>query len=166
MLKPEPKPHSASAITARVQQQSGLNVSLSTMTRTLRKSGLQHLRPKGFPILTAKHRVARLQFAKAALRSSTRHVLITDSSIFTLHGMGRPTGRWCILQHEAPSVNSSTVMVQMSTWVCPAKVLPRRGRDRHSQAHQQIHSKTWQLYTGQRSTMKCCNTISCQRATG
>ena len=85
----------ASAIAARVQQQSGLDVSLSTMTRSLKDSGLRHLRPKSVPILTTKHKAARLQFAKAALRSTFRRLLITDSTIFRLHAMGRPSGRWC-----------------------------------------------------------------------
>jgi len=60
----------AGAIAVRVEQQSGVKMSLSTTKRYLRKQGLQHLRPRIVPILTANHKAARLAFAKAALRSS------------------------------------------------------------------------------------------------
>ena len=79
MLKPEPVPHSASTAAARVQQQPGLNMSLNTMTRSFRNSGLQHLRPGDCALLDSqKNKAARFQFAKAAL-SQAFSVLITDS---------------------------------------------------------------------------------------
>ena len=65
------------------------------MRQYLRKEGL---RPKIVPILTPKHKVARLSFAKKALRSeqvSWRCVMITNSEIFRLSPMGGPAGRWC-----------------------------------------------------------------------
>jgi len=59
----------AGAVPVTAQQQSGVNVSLSTTTRYLRKQGLQHLRPRTPAILTANDKAARLAFAKA-VRSS------------------------------------------------------------------------------------------------
>ena len=60
------------------QQQSGAKTSLSTTTCYLRKQGLQHLRPRTVPILTAKDKSARLAFTKE-VRSSFQLVLITNS---------------------------------------------------------------------------------------
>lgn len=88
----------AAAIASEVQQQTGLKVSISTLTRSLRQQGLKHLRPKVVPLMTAKQKAARLSFAKKALRRETvawRRVMITDSSIFRVHAMGKPAGRWC-----------------------------------------------------------------------
>ena len=89
----------ASTIAAELQQQSGLKISPRSVRRSLRKEGLSHLRPKIVPILTPKHKVTRLSFAKKALRSeqvSWRRVMIRDSNIFRLSAIGRPAGRWCI----------------------------------------------------------------------
>ena len=140
----------ASAIAARVQQQSGLHVSPSTMTRSLRKSGLQHLRPKTVPILTAKHRAARLQFAKAALRTSFRRVLITDSSIFRLHGMGRPSGRWCTPATRGTvgkPKHSDGVHVYMGM-SCKGVTTLRFVTGTHKHLDTYTNPKTQQLYRG------------------
>jgi len=89
---------SAAAIAARVQQKSVLKVSVSTVQRALRREGLKHLRPKVVPMLTAKQRHTRIKFGTAAQRTDTvcwRDTMITDSSIFRMHPMGKPAGSWC-----------------------------------------------------------------------
>ena len=89
---------SAAAITARVQQKSVLKVSVSTVQRALRREGLKHLRPKVVPMLTAKQRHTRTRFGTAAQRTDTvcwLDTMITDSSIFRMHPMGKPAGSWC-----------------------------------------------------------------------
>ena len=89
---------SAAAIAAKVQQKFALKVSVSTVQRALRKEGLKHLRPKVVPLLTAKQRQARIKFGTAAQRSDTvcwRNIMITDSSIFRMHAMGKTAGSWC-----------------------------------------------------------------------
>ena len=93
-----PECTSAADIAAKTQQAIGLKLSASAVTRLLRRKGLQHLTAKAVPMLTAKQKLARVSFAKAALRRelcSWRRVLITDSKYFRLHAMGRPAGRWC-----------------------------------------------------------------------
>ena len=88
----------AAAITARAQQKSVLEGSVSTVQRALRREGLKHLRPKVVPILTAKPRHIRTRFGTVAQRTDTvcwRDTMITDSSIFRMHPMGKPAGSWC-----------------------------------------------------------------------
>ena len=49
-------------------------------------------------MLTAKQRQTRVRFGSAAQRTDTvcwRNVMITDSSIFRMHAMGKPAGSWC-----------------------------------------------------------------------
>ena len=89
---------SAASIAAKVQQQSSMSVSVSTVQRVLKREGLKHLRPKVVPMLTATQKAARVRFATRAKRTDTvcwRNTMITDSSIFRLHPMGRPAGCWC-----------------------------------------------------------------------
>lgn len=93
-----PECTSAADIAAKTQQATGLKLSASSVTRLLRKKGLQHLTAKVVPMLTASQKLARVKFAKSALRRelcSWRRVMITDSKYFRLHAMGRPAGRWC-----------------------------------------------------------------------
>ena len=93
-----PECTSAADIAHKTQQALGLKLSPSTITRLLRKKGLQHLRDKVVPMLTAGQKQNRVRFAKSALRRelcSWRRVMITDSKYFRLHAMGRPAGRWC-----------------------------------------------------------------------
>ena len=93
-----PECTSAADIAAKTQQALGLKLSASTVTRLLKRKGLQHLAPKVVPMLTDKQKLARVTFAKAALRRelcSWRRVMITDSKYFRLHAMGKPAGRWC-----------------------------------------------------------------------
>ena len=93
-----PECTSAADIAAKTQQAMGLKLSPSTVTRLLKRKGLQHLTAKVVPMLTDKQKLARVNFAKAALRRercSWRRVMITDSKYFRLHAMGKPAGRWC-----------------------------------------------------------------------
>ena len=119
------------------------------------------------PILTAKHRATRLQFAKAALRTSFCCVLITDSSISRLHGMGRPSGRWCTPATRGtvgkPKHNDG-VHVYMGMF-CKHVTTLRFVTGTHKHLDRYNNPKT-QRESGQRSIMMCCNTISSQRATG
>ena len=93
-----PECTSAADIAANTERALGSKFSPSTVTRILRKQGLQHLRAKVVPMLTASQKLNRLRFAKAALRRelcSWRRVIVTDSKYFRLRAMGRPAGRWC-----------------------------------------------------------------------
>ena len=86
---------SAAAITGKVQQKSVLKVSVSTVQHALRREGLKPLRPKVVPMLTAKQRHTRTRFGTAAQRTdavSKSDTMITDSSIFRMHPMGKPAG--------------------------------------------------------------------------
>ena len=89
---------SAAAIAAKVLQKSGIQVSVSTIQRTLKRQGLKHLRPKVVPMLTSKQKATRVQFGSKAKRRQFvcwRSTMITDSSIFRMHPMGKPAGSWC-----------------------------------------------------------------------
>ncbi len=113
----------AGAIAVTAQQQSGVKMSLSTTTCYLRKPGLQHLRPRTMPILTAKDKAARLASAKA-VRSSFQRALITDSKTSDwLLWEDHQAGGALQLQ-EAQWANQSTVRVYMSIWACPAELSP------------------------------------------
>lgn len=93
-----PECTSAADIAAHTERALDSKLSCSTVTRVLRQQGLQHLRAKVVPLLTASQKLDRVRFAKAALRRelcSWRRVMITDSKYFRLHAMGRPAGRWC-----------------------------------------------------------------------
>ena len=73
-------------------------MSPSSITRLLRRKGLQHLTAKVIPMLTASQKLARVRYARAALRRelcSWRRVMITDSKYFRLDTSGNPAGRWC-----------------------------------------------------------------------
>lgn len=68
----------------------------STVRSILRRNGFIHKHPKVIPFLTAKQKLNRVKFAKAALRResvSWRRVMITDSKYFLLQAKGRPAGR-------------------------------------------------------------------------
>ena len=93
-----PECTSAADIAAKTQQDLGVTMSPSTVTRFLRKQGLQHLTAKVVPMLTEKQKLARINFARKALRRelcSWRRVMITDSKYFRLQSLGKPAGRWC-----------------------------------------------------------------------
>ncbi len=109
----------AAAIASEVQQQTGLKVTVSIMTRSLRQQGLRHLRPKIVPLMTLKQKATRVSFARKALRTETvawRRTMITDSSIFRMHAMGKPAGRWCTAATGEQLADRSTALVYMCTW--------------------------------------------------
>lgn len=98
MAAQHPECRSAADIAAKAKQDHQLDLSISTVKRLLRQNGLQHLSPVARPILTAKHKLQRVRFAKAIIRrfnTSKRRWLNTDSKMFHLHKMGRPLRRWC-----------------------------------------------------------------------
>ena len=68
MVAQLPERSGAADIVAKAQQDLGLQLSRSTVTRIVRRKGLQRLSPKVVPLLTARQRVGRVKFAKAALR--------------------------------------------------------------------------------------------------
>jgi transposase len=140
----------AGAIAVRVEQQSGVKMSHSTTTRYLRKQGLQHLRPRTVPILTAKHKAARLAFAKAALRSTFQRALVTDSKIFRLAPMGRPAGRWCTPATRGTvgkPKHSEGVHVYMGM-SCRGVTTLRFVTGTHKHIDRYTNPKTQQLYRG------------------
>ena len=93
-----PECTSAADIAANTERALGSKFSSSTVTRLLRKQGLQHLRARIVPMLKACHKVDRVTFARKALRRevcSWLRTMITDSKYFKLQTMGRPAARWC-----------------------------------------------------------------------
>ena len=85
-----PECSSAADVAAKTQQEIGLKMSPSSITRLLRRQGLQHLTAKVVPMLTDSQKLDRVKFAKAALRRelcSWRRVMVTDSKYFRLHAM-------------------------------------------------------------------------------
>ena len=98
LLQQQKQCKSTAATAAKVEQKFALKVSVSTVQRALRKEGLKHLRPKVVPLLTAKQKQARIKIGTAAQRSNTvcwRNIMITHSSIFGMHAMGKRAGSWC-----------------------------------------------------------------------
>ena len=80
-----PECRTAGAIAAKVEQGHQLKLSVPTVKRHLRQNGLQHLSPVAKPMLTDRHKLARLRFSKAYLRrdkTSKRRWLNTDSKVF------------------------------------------------------------------------------------
>ncbi len=63
-----PECTSAADVAAKTQQALGLKLSSRTVTRLLKKKGLQHLTAKVVPMLKDSQKLARVTFAKAALR--------------------------------------------------------------------------------------------------
>ena len=90
-----PECRTAGAIAAEVEQGHQLKLSVPTVKRHLRQNGLQHLSPVAKPMLTDRHKLARLRFSKAYLRrdkTSKHRWLNTDSKIFHVHN---PLRQWC-----------------------------------------------------------------------
>ena len=144
---------SAASIAAKLQQQSSILVSVSTVQRVLKREGLKHLRPKIVPMLTAKQKDARVRFATRAKRTDTvcwRNVMITDSSIFRLHPMGRPAGCWCTpatrgtvgLPKHSPGVHCYMGMT------CYGVTSLKFVTGTHKMPHKYINPKTQRAYAG------------------
>ncbi|DBA87898.1 TPA: hypothetical protein ACH3X1_004887 [Trebouxia sp. C0004] len=64
-----PECTSAADIAARTKQDVEVQLSRSSVTRILKRKGMQHLSPKVVPLLTAMQKAARIKFARAALRT-------------------------------------------------------------------------------------------------
>ena len=84
----------APAIKADVETYNGLHVSISTVKRRLKESGLRAYRVRKKPLLTKKHRRRRLEFARAHRHWSAddwSKVVWSDESCFQLfHNDGLP----------------------------------------------------------------------------
>ena len=148
-----PECTSAADIAAKTQQAVGLKISASAITRLLRRKGLQHLSAKVVPMLTAKQKLARVTFAKAALRRekcSWRRVLITDSKYFRLHSKGRPAGRWCtpatrgVVARPKHSIAAHVYMGMSYHGVTSLKFVTGT----HKQVSNHINPKTKRPHTG------------------
>ncbi len=68
---------------------SGMSMSRQTLSRTLHKSGLHACRPRRTPLLTAKHRKSRIDFAKAHVNKDDNFwssILWSDETKLELFG--------------------------------------------------------------------------------
>lgn len=63
----------------------GTTISSSTVRRRLTNSGIIYSRPISKPLLTKKHRIERLKFARRNKTTNCNKVLFTDESTFQLH---------------------------------------------------------------------------------
>lgn len=148
-----PECSSAGDIASKTEQDLGVHLSTSTIKRILRGKGLQHLSPKIVPLLTARQKLARVKFAKAALRRGSalwRNVLITDSKYFKLYAMGKPAGRWC-----TPATRGTVPRPKHSIAVHVYMGMSYRGTPSlkfvtgtHKLASHYVNSKTKRLHTG------------------
>lgn len=87
----------ARALQNDLQQATGVNVSDQTIRNRLHEGGLRARRPLVGPVLTARHRGARLAFAIEHQNWQVRHwrpVLFTDESRFTLSTCDRRERVW------------------------------------------------------------------------
>ena len=73
-----PECSSAADVAAKPQQAKGLKMSPSSITRLLRRKGLQHITAKVVPMLKASQKLARVTYAKAALRIPATAIGICD----------------------------------------------------------------------------------------
>jgi len=124
MVSQLPDCNTADAVATKSKQEMEVHLSRSTVKRLLTGQGLLHLPPKVIPLLTARQELARVKFAKAALRrelASWRRAMITDSNYFYLHNMSRRAASWCtpttIGTLARPKTGSSAhVYMGMSNW--------------------------------------------------
>ena len=148
-----PECTSAADIAANMERATGSKISSSTVTRLLRRKGLQHLRPRVVPMLTATQRLNRVRFARTALRRelcSWRRTMITDSKYFRLQAMGRPAGRWCTHATRgtvARPKHSIAAHVYMGITYHGTTTL-KFVTGTHKQASKYINPKTKQPHTG------------------
>lgn len=148
-----PECRTAADIVAKAKQDLGKQLSPSTVRSILKSRGLSHKPPKVIPCLTAKQKLNRVMFAKAALRRelvSWRRVMITDSKYFLLQAKGRPAGRWC-----TPSTRGSVARVKHSIGVHVYMGITYWGTTKlifvtgtHKQVNKHINPKTKRPYPG------------------
>jgi len=153
MVAQLPDCNTADAIAAKTKQDLELCLSRSTVKRLLRGQGLLHLPPKVIRLLTARQKLARVKFAKAALRrelASWRRVMITDSKYFYLHNMSRPAASWCTpatrgtLARPKTSI-SAHVYMGMSNW---GTTTLKFVTGTHKQVSKYVNPKTKGLHKG------------------
>ena len=92
---------SVADIAAKTKQGQRKHLSCSTVRSILTHNGRTHKSPKVTPSLTAKQKLNRIKFAKAAIRReavSWQRVMVSDSEYFLLQAKGRPAGRWCTVK--------------------------------------------------------------------
>lgn len=114
-----PECSSAADVAAKTQQAKGLKMSPSSITRLLRRKGLQHLTAKVVPMLTARQKLARVRCAKTALRRelcSWRRVMITDSKYLDCILMADQLAGGVHQQPGALLLDPSIALLLMCTW--------------------------------------------------
>lgn len=96
-----------------MEEDYGLDISVSTMKRRLKDAGLFERRPVKKPFISKKNRVARIKFAKDHLNWDTQKwskVLFSDESKFNLFGsdgisyVRRPVNTRYDPKHQLPTV--------------------------------------------------------------
>ncbi|DBA98086.1 TPA: hypothetical protein ACH3X1_014707 [Trebouxia sp. C0004] len=148
-----PECTSAADIAARTKQDVEVQLSRSSVTRILKRKGMQHLSPKVVPLLTAMQKAARIKFARAALRTevvSWHRVLITDSKYFKLYAMGKPAGRWCTPASRGTVARPKTSIAVHAYMGCcrHGTTTLRFVTGRNKQASKHVNPKTKRLHTG------------------
>jgi len=148
-----PECTSAADIAARTKQDLEVQLSRSSVTRILKRKGMQHLSPKVVPLLTAMQKAARIKFARAALRTevvSWRRVLITDSKYFKLYAMGKPAGRWCTPASRGTLARPKTSIAVHAYMGCcrHGTTTLKFVTGTHKQASKHVNPKTKRLHTG------------------
>uniref|UniRef100_A0A7I4Z4K4 Paired domain-containing protein n=1 Tax=Haemonchus contortus TaxID=6289 RepID=A0A7I4Z4K4_HAECO len=115
----------ASDIRKQVTSSSGISISQSTVQRRLRAGGLFGRRPSKKPLVSAKNRKARLDFARKHLawnRDDWKKVLFSDESKFCLFGsdgimyIRRPVNKRCDPKYQIPLVKHRGGSVML--WGC------------------------------------------------
>ncbi len=104
-------------------------------------------------MITAQNRLARIKFAKKALRRdncSWRRVLITDSKYFPLYAKGKPAGRWCTPETRGTVARPKhSIAAHVYLCVCywgTTKLVFVTGT--HKQPSKYVNPKTKRLHTG------------------
>ena len=124
MVAQLPDCNTADAIAAKTEQVLKLCLSRSTVKRLAQGTWPASPATQGHPTADSQAEVARVKFAKAALRrelASWRRVMITDSKYFYLHNMGRHAASWCTPATRGTSARPKTsisahVYMGMSNW--------------------------------------------------
>ena len=99
----------ATEIKAKMQVEHGVHISSSTTRRRLREAGLNGCKTRQKPRLTARHKRARLQFARLPKNWSARQwsrVIFSDESHFLIH---RSDGRVYVRRMVGEALNENCV---------------------------------------------------------
>ena len=114
-----PECFSAADIASKVQQDFQLEISISSVKRLLRRKGYQHLSPKVVCLLTAKQKLARVRFAKAAAEGDLGHGKELLSRTASTFGCMPRANLLADGVHQPPGAllgSPSTALQLMYTW--------------------------------------------------